>query len=113
MRFFSRPPLHEPHHPRSALLLAGSGAGGHIIDIEASVPANARATVRLPIPAAVPPASVTVSEGGAVVFAGGAYTPGTPGVYGASLRTSDAPQGVYTIDVEVGAGVYALSAASN
>ena len=92
---------------------SGSGAGGPIIEIEAAVPANARATVRLPIPAAVPPASVTVSEGGAVVFAGGAFKPGTPGVYAAAVRTNDAPQGVFTIDVEVGAGVYALAATAN
>jgi len=108
-QLFGDPCYGTPKHFDASLTCSGANAT-LIIAIEAAVPANARATVRLPIPAAVPPVAVTVREGSVVIFSGGAFVPGTAGVYGAAARANDVPRGWYTIDVEVGAGTFSLSA---
>ena len=108
---FGDPCFNTLKHFDAALTCSSAGAKP-VVTIEAAVPANARATVRLPIPGGIPPANLTVTEGGATVFAGGAFRPGVEGVYGAAVRTSDAPTGTYTVDVEVGAGVFLLAATS-
>jgi hypothetical protein len=77
--------------------------------LTATVPTNARATVRIPLPAATSPAAVTVREGGAVVWAAGAFVPGVPGVAGAAAGAEDLPAGAATIDVDVGSGTFAFT----
>jgi hypothetical protein len=81
---------------------------GASLTLAVTVPANARATVRLPYNAAGGP-NVTVTETGTgaalPVFVAGAYTPGAPGVYGAALSAATA-----TVDVEVGSGTFAFEA---
>jgi alpha-L-rhamnosidase len=79
--------------------------------LTATVPANARATVRLPFPASTAPSSVTVTEGGITIFTNGAFVPGVLGVTGAAFGVNDLPAGILTVDVEVGSGVYALASA--
>jgi len=71
------------------------------IALEVTIPANARATVRMPLDAARPFTGLTVTEGGATVFAAGAFVPGVAGVTGAALHAADA-----TLDLEVGSGDY-------
>lgn len=75
--------------------------------IEATVPVNARATVVLPLGGGSA-SSVTVTEGAGntVVFTGGAYVPGTPGVTSAYPLASGTAVGV-----DVGSGSYVFSAA--
>jgi hypothetical protein len=72
--------------------------------LAAEVPTNAVAEVRLPFPAGAALAALVATEGGAEVFAGGAYKPGVPGVTGAAV---DAASG--TLSVKVGAGAYAFA----
>ena len=83
---------------------------GASLAVAVTVPANGRATVRLPFNAAGGgAANVTVTETGTgaalPVFVAGAYTPGVPGVYGAALSAATS-----TIDVEVGSGAFAFEA---
>jgi hypothetical protein len=79
------------------------------VAISATVPTNARATVRVPFPAGTPLDNVTISEGATVVFAKGAFVSGAAGVLGASVGTNDLPVGVVTVDVEVSSGAFSFS----
>jgi hypothetical protein len=90
--------------PKSFAAQALCSVEGVALDV--AIPANARATVRVPLDRAKPFSSVTVSEGGAPVFASGAYVPGVAGVTAAALNTADA-----TLDLEVGSGSYAFVSA--
>lgn len=89
-------------------------SGGVAVTLAVTVPANAKATVRVPFSSAgAAPGTVTVTEGGAPVWAAGAYVPGVPGVTGASVGpAADTPVGQFTIDVEVGSGDYAFAGAT-
>jgi serine/threonine protein kinase len=74
-----------------------------------SVPANARATVRVPFPANTSAATLSVAEGGVAVFRGGAFVPGVAGVVAAAMNEADdVPPGQKTVDIEVLAGDYAF-----
>ena len=64
-------------------------------------PFLARATVRVPFPAATNVANITISESGTTVFQGGAFVNGATGVLGASVGVNDLPVGVVTVDIEV------------
>ena len=80
------------------------------VAVSATVPTNARATVRMPFPAGTPLANVTISEGAAVIFAKGAFVNGAAaGVLGASIGANDLPVGIVTIDVEVSSGAFSFS----
>jgi len=74
------------------------------LTLAATVPVAATATVVLPFAAATPPAAVTVTEAGVVVYTKGAFVPGVPGVTGAQLL-ADVP----AIAVAVGSGSYAFA----
>ena len=78
--------------------------------LTATVPANARATVRIPFPASVPPAARRVTEGATPVWGPAGYLPGVPGITGITPGTDSLPVGTATLDVEVGAGTYAFTA---
>lgn len=86
----------------SALLTCQNPAG---VSITATVPTNARATVRLPLNG-LNPATVTISESGTTVWNRGTYQPGVTGVYSAAAGVYDIPVGTSTVDVEVGSGTY-------
>jgi len=75
--------------------------------MEATVPVNARATVVLPLGGASA-SSVTITEGATstVVFTGGAYVPGSPGVTNAYSMAGGAAVGV-----DVGSGAYVFNMA--
>ena len=79
--------------------------------VAVTVPANARATVRLPFPSSLAPAAVSVREGAAPVWGPGGYAPGVPGVSGCAPAAAGAatPVGVATLDCEVGSGEYAFT----
>ena len=79
------------------------------VAIAATVPTNARATVRVPFPAGTPLSNVTISEGATVVFAGGAFVNGAAGVLGASVGKYDLPVGIVTVDIEVASGAFSFS----
>jgi len=79
------------------------------VSLAITVPANARATVRVPFAAGAARALMSVAEGGAAVFRAGAFVPGVAGVVGAALNEgADLPPGQVTVDVEVLAGSYAF-----
>lgn len=83
------------------------------ITIQATVPTNAQATVRIPFAAGVDPSSVVVTEGSTTLWQKGAFVPGAvPGVQSAALSTVDVPAGTaMTLDVVVGSGSYAFATA--
>jgi hypothetical protein len=72
--------------------------------IDATVPTNVAAEVRLPFPAASA-ATLAATEGGRTFYSGGAYVSGVPGIVGASI---DAASG--TLAVRVGSGAFAFAA---
>lgn len=83
----------------SAQALCSSAA----LTLTVTVPANAGATVRVPFNPALG-TNVTVSEGGAIVWANGAFAPNAPsGILSASLSAVTS-----TVDVVVGGGLYAF-----
>jgi hypothetical protein len=71
------------------------------LNLQATVPANTRATVVLPFTGAS--ARVSVTEGSTVVFANSAYQPGDAGVTGAYLVNNGT-----AVAVEVGSGSYSF-----
>ena len=79
------------------------------ISVTVTIPANGRATVRLPYNAAKGTAGIVVSETGTgnalPVFSNGAFVPGVPGVFSAVLSTATS-----SVEVEVGGGQYAFQA---
>jgi len=77
---------------------------GSSVTLDVTVPANGRATVRIPFSRAGGQ-DVTVTESGTVVFAKGAFQPGVLGVFNATLSAASA-----TVDVEVGSGAFAFAA---
>jgi hypothetical protein len=77
--------------------------------IEATVPTNAFATVRIPFPASTNLGSIVVSEGNSTVFANGTFVAGTPGVLAGKLGATDLPVGQATIDIEVSSGNFVFS----
>jgi hypothetical protein len=81
------------------------------VSITATVPANTRATVRIPFPSGTNLAAITVSESGSPVWAAGAFVPGTPGVLSAAAGSADdTPVGSITLDVVVaGAGTFTFA----
>jgi len=79
------------------------------VSVAATVPTNARATVRVPFPAATNVANITISESGTTVFQGGAFVNGATGVLGASVGVNDLPVGVVTVDIEVASGSYSFT----
>ena len=80
------------------------------VAVAATVPTNARATVRMPFPASTSLGNVTISEGSAVVFTKGAFVPGAAaGVLGASIGQYDLPVGIVTVDIEVASGAFSFS----
>ena len=93
------------------LLNCSAPPASPLLQVAVTVPANARATVRLPFPASVAPAAVGVREGGAVVWGPGGYAPGVPGITGCALAGAQAatPVGLATLDCEVGSGEYAFT----
>jgi hypothetical protein len=95
----------------SAVLSCTPPAPGSVpgLSLGLSVPANARATVRVPFPANASAASLSVAEGGVAVFRGGAFVPGVAGVVAAAMtEANDVPPGQKTVDIEVLAGDYAF-----
>lgn len=86
---------------RSSGNASAGGAAAAAFELQARVPVGGRARLRLPLGAAGA-ASVSVREGGAVVWAAGAYVPGVPGFRGASV-------GEGYLSFEVGSGQYALA----
>jgi hypothetical protein len=95
----------------SAQLTCGPPAPGSVpgIAMQIGVPGNARATVRVPF-AANASSTAAVFEGGAPVFAKGAFVPGVAGVTGASLNArDDLPLGLVTVDVEVLSGEFSFT----
>ena len=96
----------------SASLACGPPIPGSMpgVAMHLSVPANARATVRVPFAAAAGAAGLAVLEGGAAVFRAGAFVPGVAGVVAAALNTAaDVPPGLQTVDIEVLAGDYSFA----
>jgi hypothetical protein len=79
--------------------------------VAVTVPANARATVRLPFASSVAPGAVSVREGAAVGWGAGGYVPGVPGISSCALASAGAatPVGLATLDCEVGSGEYAFT----
>lgn len=116
--FFSQhrscsPPLPLPSTQVKILdaQLSGSCNAAPNIQITATIPPNAAATVRVPFPAGTDLSRVNITEGGLPVWHGGAFVPGVPGVTGAAAVTSgDLPVGQVTVDITVGAGSYVLTA---
>jgi len=98
----------------SASLVCAPPGPGSVpgVSMRITVPANARATVRVPF-AAGPAATFSVLEGGVAVFVAGAFAPGVPGVEAAELNTAaDVPPGLQTVDVEVLSGDYVFTSFS-
>jgi hypothetical protein len=82
------------------------------MNIAATVPTNAAATVRVPMLPGVSPSAVTITESGTVVWQGGAFVNGVPGVVSASTgKNDDTPVGMQTVDFEVLSGSYSFSTA--
>jgi hypothetical protein len=79
------------------------------VSVAATVPTNARATVRIPFPAATNTMNITISESGTPVFQGGAFVNGAAGVLGASVGVNDLPVGVVTVDIEVASGSFSFT----
>ena len=69
-------------HKSLAVQLAGASCRAIAYTLHARVPTGGTATVRLPIGASAP-ASVSVSESGAIVWRKGVFAP-APGIYNAS-----------------------------
>jgi alpha-L-rhamnosidase len=86
---------------RGAIGAAWATAAGGATALNVSLPANVAGTVSVPVAGL---AAVTVTEGGAPVWRGGAFVPGVAGVYGAAL------DGAY-VTFEVGSGEFAFAAA--
>ena len=77
--------------------------------LNATVPCNTAAEVRVPFPAAAAGGAVVGAEGGVVFFKNGAFVPGAvAGVTGAALF-ADAASGAAALSVQVGAGAYAFT----
>ena len=84
--------------------IACSAAAG--VSVAATVPTNARATVRMPFAASTNLLNITISEGGAPVFQSGAFVSGVAGVLGAAVGKTDLPVGTATVDIEVSSGSF-------
>jgi hypothetical protein len=86
----------------SAQVACSAGAG---LSLSVTVPANARATVKIPLLPGAPTAGAFVIETGTgtlfPVWKNGAFLSGAPGVLAASLVAPTFPGSPYTIDVEV------------
>ena len=74
------------------------------VTLAATVPANARAEVRLPFPAAAA-ATLAATEGGATIYKNGAYVPGVVGISGAAVDAATS-----TLVIDAGSGTYAFEA---
>ena len=93
----------------SALLNCSAAHTAPPLSLSVTVPANARATVRVPFPATVPASAVTISEGSVtptVIWSAAGYVPGVAGITGITPGTTSLPVGQATLDVEVGSGSY-------
>jgi hypothetical protein len=90
-----------------AVSLAGPGCEVFKYTASATVPVGARAQVHVPVrgSGSGSAASATVTEGGATVWAAGAFVPGVPGV-AAGAASADGAQVVFS----VGSGSYAFVA---
>jgi hypothetical protein len=103
-------PAHLPPAPARPATLAGAAPSGAppLFTVTATVPVGGTATVA--VPAVSTPESVTVYEGGAAVWAAGAFVPGVPGVAGAAAAAAgdavvfSVGSGTYTFVVTEGGG---------
>jgi len=103
-------PCYDTVKHLAAALACPVGAAG--VALAVTVPTGARATVRVPFPAGTALGNATVLEGGAPVWARGAYVPGVAGVLGARPGSEDLAGGDATVDVEVGSGSYAFTSSA-
>jgi hypothetical protein len=80
------------------------------VSVQATVPTNAAATVRIPLLDGTSPSAVTIAEGSTVVWKNGAFVPGVPGIVSASTgQNDDTPNGQQTVDIEVLSGTFSFS----
>lgn len=80
--------------------------------VSATIPTNAKATIRIPFLSSADLTKVSLSEAGTVFYTNGAFVNGAvPGITAASAGKNDLPVGTTTIDVEVGSGSYVISSA--
>jgi len=89
-----------------AVVLAGD-CYAPLMTLDTTVPVGGTASVSVPTPGATA-GSVTITEGGVVVWAGGAFVPGVPGVKSASAAPAGVPPAIV---FEVGSGSYSFVAA--
>lgn len=92
------------HSIRGMISLAWTNATT-VFTIDATVPVNTVAQVRLPFPCGTDINSLAASEGGTSIFAGGKYIPGVNGVTAAAPTVTT--YACY-LSVSTGAGSYAL-----
>ena len=83
------------------LVVLEGPCGAPLYSAQATLPPNARGSVRVPT-LGLAPSAATITEGGAIVWKAGAFVPGTPGI---TAAVTD-PSGANAVVFSVGSGAY-------
>lgn len=95
-----------PNVPKSLAVSLAGPCDQIVFTLSATVPAGSTATAYVPVADA---STAVITEGGAKVWASGAFVPGTPGVLGAAPGVG-AHNG--TVAIAIGSGEYAFAIGS-